>query len=103
MHSPKRSNGIGKPFISDSGNLVPANSKGIYKNRQVTVIEHILGGYRRGAKSNSPYISFTGNKGIIGNYGDYLIELDISSLRKAIRSGEVKNVAIFVNYHFISA
>jgi hypothetical protein len=94
LHSPKRPNGVGKPFISDSGNLVPANSKGIYKNRQVTVIEHILGGYRRGAKSNSPYISFTSNKGIVGNYGDYLIELDISALRKAIRSGEVKNVAI---------
>jgi Pre-toxin TG len=94
LHSPKRPNGVGKPFISDSGNLVPANSKGIYKNRQVTVIEHILGGYRREAKSNSPYISFTSNKGIVGNYGDYLIELDISALRKAIRSGEVKNVAI---------
>ncbi|WP_414085585.1 hypothetical protein [Geobacillus thermodenitrificans] len=94
LHSSKRPNGIGKPFISDSGNLVPANSKGIYKNRQVTVIEHILGGYRRKAKSNSPYISFTGNKLVVGNYGDYLIELDISSLRKAIRSGEVKNVAI---------
>jgi hypothetical protein len=94
LHSPKRPNGVGKPFISDSGNLVPANSKGIYKDRQVTVIEHILGGYRRGAKSNSPYISFTSNKGIVGNYGDYLIELDISALRKAIRSGEVKNVAI---------
>ncbi|MEB3750748.1 pre-toxin TG domain-containing protein [Geobacillus sp. FSL W8-0032] len=94
LHSSKRPNGIGKPFMSDSGNLVPANSKGIYKNRQVTVIEHILGGYRRKAKSNSPYISFTGNKLVVGNYGDYLIELDISSLRKAIRSGEVKNVAI---------
>jgi hypothetical protein len=56
LHSPKRSNGIGKPFISDSGNLVPANSKGIYKNRQVTVIEHILGGYRRGEQKQTALI-----------------------------------------------
>lgn len=32
------------------------------KMGQVTVTEHILGGYRKGAKSNSPYTSFTNNK-----------------------------------------
>ncbi|MFD2924795.1 ribonuclease YeeF family protein [Halobacillus naozhouensis] len=94
LHSPARANGVGKPFISESGNLVPANSSGIYKGRQVTVTEHILGGYRRGAKSNSPYTSFTINKGTVENYGDNLIELDISLLRKAIKSGEVKDIAI---------
>ena len=31
----------------------------MYKGRQVTVTEHILGGYRRGAKHNSPYTSFS--------------------------------------------
>ncbi|MFH0070652.1 ribonuclease YeeF family protein [Peribacillus sp. NPDC056705] len=94
LHSPKRPNGIGKPFIAESGNLVPANPTGLYKGRQVTVTEHILGGFRKGAKSNSPYTSFTINKNIIEGYGDTLIELDISALRKAIRNGEVNNVAV---------
>lgn len=61
----------------------------------MTVTEHILGGYRKGAKSNSPYTSFTNNKNVIGNYGENAIELDISALRKDIQSGKVKDVAIF--------
>ncbi len=94
LYSPKRPNGIGKPYISKSGNLVPANKDGLYKGRQVTVTEHILGGYRRGAKSNSPYTSFTNNNSVIGNYGENAIELDISALRKDIQSGKVKDVVI---------
>ncbi|MBY4605612.1 MULTISPECIES: ribonuclease YeeF family protein [Bacillus] len=94
-YATKRPNGIGKSYISpETGNLVPANKSGMYKGRQVTVTEHILGGYRRGGKSNSPYTSFTINKKIAKGYGDYTIELDISALRKAIRSGELKGVAI---------
>lgn len=60
----------------------------------MTVTEHILGGYRKGAKSNSPYTSFTNNKNVIGNYGENAIELDISALRKDIQSGKVKDVVI---------
>lgn len=94
-YAAKRENGIGKSYISpETGNLIPANKSGMYKGRQVTVMEHILGGYRRGGKSNSPYTSFTVNKKIAKGYGDHTIELDISSLRKAIRSGELKGVAI---------
>ena len=94
LHSPTRPNGIGKPYISSSGDLVPASRDGLYKGRQVTVTEHILGGYRKGAKSNSPYTSFTNNKNVIGNYGENGIELDISALRKDIQSGKVKDVVI---------
>ncbi|MED5102557.1 hypothetical protein [Niallia circulans] len=94
LHSPTRPNGIGKPHISSSGDLVPASKDGLYKGRQVTVTEHILGGYRKGAKSNSPYTSFTNNKNVIGNYGENAIELDISALRKDIQSGKVKDVVI---------
>ncbi|WP_121639459.1 ribonuclease YeeF family protein [Virgibacillus sp. Bac330] len=94
LYSPKRQNGIKKPHISNTGNLVPANKDGLYKERQVTVTEHILGGYRRGAKSNSPYTSFTNNKNVVGNYGGSTVELDISALRKNIRSGNVKDVVI---------
>ena len=94
LHSSTRSNGISKPNISSSGDLVPASKDGFYKGRQVTVTEHILGGYRKGAKSNSPYTSFTNNNNVIGNYGENTIELDISALRKDIQSGKVKDVVI---------
>ncbi|MFP7230032.1 pre-toxin TG domain-containing protein, partial [Bacillus altitudinis] len=94
IHSPTRPNGIGKPHISSSGNLVPASKEGLYKGREVTVTEHILGGYRKGAKSNSPYTSFTNNKNVIGNYGENAIELNISALRKDIQSGKLKDVVI---------
>ncbi|MBI6871350.1 hypothetical protein [Clostridium aciditolerans] len=94
LYSNMRPNGIPKSYISSEGNLIPANTEGIYKGRQVTVTEHILGGYRKGAKGNSPYTSFTFNKGIVEGYGNNLIELDISGLRKAIQSGEVTDVAI---------
>ncbi|WP_433960998.1 ribonuclease YeeF family protein [Bacillus altitudinis] len=94
LHSPTRPNGIGKPHISSSGNLVPASKEGLYKGREVTVTEHILGGYRKGAKSNSPYTSFTNNKNVIGNYGENAIELNISALRKDIQSGKLKDVVI---------
>ncbi|MCY9148782.1 ribonuclease YeeF family protein [Bacillus haynesii] len=94
-HAPKRPNGIGKSHISpETGNLVPANKTGIYQGRQVTVTEHVLGGYRKGGKSNSPYTSFTINQKVAKGYGENTIELDISGLRKAIRSGEVKDIVI---------
>ncbi|APT47379.1 ribonuclease YeeF family protein [Bacillus safensis] len=94
LHSPTRPNGIGKPHISSSGDLVSASKEGLYKGREVTVTEHILGGYRKGAKSNSPYTSFTNNKNVIGNYGENAIELNISALRKDIQSGKLKDVVI---------
>ncbi|MDX5484869.1 T7SS effector LXG polymorphic toxin [Bacillus pumilus] len=94
LHSPTRPNGIGKPHISSSGDLVPASKEGLYKGREVTVTEHILGGYRKGAKSNSPYTSFTNNKNVIGNYGENAIELNISALRKDIQSGKLKDVVV---------
>ncbi|MDE1418929.1 ribonuclease YeeF family protein [Bacillus licheniformis] len=94
-YEPKRPNGIGKSHISpETGNLVPANKTGMYQGRQVTVTEHVLGGYRKGGKSNSPYTSFTINQKVAKGYGDNTIELDISALRKAIRSGEVKDIVI---------
>ncbi len=94
-YEPKRPNGIGKSHISpETGNLVPANKTGMYQGRQVTVTEHVLGGYRKGGKSNSPYTSFTINQKVAKGYGENTIELDISALRKAIRSGEVKDIVI---------
>lgn len=95
LHSAKSPKGIGKSYIDpETGNLVPVNKTGMYKGRQVTVTEHILGGFRSAAKSNSPYTSFTVNKNVVKSYGDNTIELDFPALRKAIRSGELKDVAI---------
>ncbi|MFG6315988.1 T7SS effector LXG polymorphic toxin [Bacillus velezensis] len=95
VFSTKAPNGVVKSHIDpNSGNLIPANKSGMYKGRQVTVTEHILGGFRGAAKSNSPYTSFTINKNIITSYGDRTIEVDLPALRKAIRSGQVKGVAI---------
>ncbi|WP_332286690.1 ribonuclease YeeF family protein [Bacillus velezensis] len=95
LFSTKAPNGVVKSHIDpNSGNLIPANKYGMYKGRQVTVTEHILGGFRGAAKSNSPYTSFTINKNVITSYGDRSIELNLPALRKAIRSGEVKGVAI---------
>lgn len=94
LYSDVRTNGISKSYIDNDGNLVPANPNGIYNGRQVSVTEHILGGFRKGAKGNSPYTSFTFNNDIIQGYGNSHIEVDISGLRKAIQSGEVTDVAI---------
>ena len=94
LYSNVRNNGIRKSYISSEGDLIPASITGIYQGRQVTVTEHILGGYRRGAKGNSPYTSFTSNRNIVLGYGNNLITVDISKLRKAIRSGDVTGVAI---------
>jgi hypothetical protein len=94
LYSDIGKNRIRKSYISSEGDLMPANVTGIYKGRQVSVTEHILGGYRRGAKGNSPYTSFTSNQSIVSGYGNNLISVDISRLRKAIQSGEVTGVAI---------
>ncbi|PEW16955.1 pre-toxin TG domain-containing protein [Bacillus cereus] len=94
LRSTKNAKGIKKSYIDESSNLVPANKEGMYKGRQVTVTEHILGGYRKGAKNNSPYTSFSPNSGATVKYGDKSIELDFNGLRTAIRNGDVKDVAI---------
>ncbi|WP_374191397.1 pre-toxin TG domain-containing protein [Bacillus cereus group sp. N11] len=94
LRSIKNAMGIKKSYINESGNLVPANKEGMYKGRQVTVTEHILGGYRKGAKNNSPYTSFSPNNGATVKYEDNSIELDFNALRTAIRNGDVKDVAI---------
>jgi toxin YqcG len=67
---------------------------GTYKGRQVTVAEHILGGFRKDAKGNSPFTSLTPNAATVAGYGSGVIGVNISALRQAIRSGEVTGVAI---------
>lgn len=94
LRSTKNAKGIKKSYIDESGNLVPASKEGIHKGRQVTVTEHILGGYRKGGKNNSPFTSFSPNSGATVKYGDKSIELDFNGLRTAIRNGDVKDVAI---------
>ncbi len=91
--SPK--NGLRKPYINRAGDLRPASLTGQYKGRQVSVGEHVLGGFRGRAKSNSPFISLTPNGQVAAGYGKNVIKVDLKGLRAAIRSGEVKGVRIY--------
>jgi hypothetical protein len=99
LTSSTNAKGMKKPHISQSGNLVPANiagvqSSGKYKGQDVFHTEHILGGYRKKAKSNSSFTSFTPSEEIAEGYGKTLLKLDLPRLRKAIQSGRVQGVAI---------
>ena len=86
--------GIPKSYLNPAGDLVPANPTGMYQGRPVTPAEHILGGFRRGAKSNSPYTSFTPKGKVAGGYGGQKVTVDLAALRKAIQEGRVKGVEI---------
>ena len=94
LYEEKRPNGISKSHLNSVGDLVPANVDGIYKNRPVTVTEHILGGYRKGAKGNSPYTSFTNDKGIVATYGNNIIKVDLNGLIRDINAGKVRGVEV---------
>ncbi len=94
QYSSKRPNGISKSYVNSSGDLMPANVEGMYHGREVTVIEHVLGGFRKGAKANSPYTSFSSDQGISNKYGDSTIKVDVARLGNDIRSGQIKDVEI---------
>jgi hypothetical protein len=94
LRSATNAKGIGKSHVSSTGDLVPANLAGLHNGRPVTVAEHVLGGFRRGAKSNSPFTSFTPQRATAAGYGSEVVSVDIAVLRKAIRSGEVTGVAV---------
>ena len=94
---------IRKSYITDEGNLTPANLQGTYVTKRnpneiktVGVVQHILGGFRKNAKNNSPFTSFSFKEDVANkySYNNDIIEVDISGLRKAIQSGEVTDVAI---------
>ena len=97
LYDEKRPNGISKSHINSVGDLVPANVDGFYKDRQVTVTEHILGGYRKGAKGNSPYTSFTNDEGIVATYGNSIIKVDLKGLIRDINAGEVRGVEVLTH------
>ena len=94
LYSDKGLNGLKKAHIDSIGDLVPANIEGLYKGKEVSVTEHVLGGFRKGAKSNSPYISFTGDEGIIANYGSKIIKVDLNRLVADINSGKLRGVEV---------
>ncbi len=87
-------NGINKSYITPEGDLSPASPTGAYKDREVTVTEHILGGFRKTAKSNSPYTSFTDIEATTTNYGNNVIEIDVNRLTNDINSGKLTDVEI---------
>ncbi len=102
-YSEKRPNGISKSHLTSEGDLAPANIKGQYKGRMVTVAEHILGGYRKGAKGNSPYTSFTYEDGIVTNYGNNVIQVNLKEIIDDIVNGKLKGVEVLTPSHVQAA
>lgn len=91
--SPK--NGLNKPYVDAGGNLRPASLTGSYKDRTVSIGEHVLGGFRGPQKSNSPFISLTPDKIVASGYGSSTVTVDLKRLRAAIRSGAVSGITVY--------
>lgn len=85
-----------KSHLDKNGDLVPANPEGMYKGQEVTISDHLDGGWNAAKKGNSPYTSFSGNDDtVILKYGESKITLNLKGLKEAIASGEVKGVKVF--------
>jgi hypothetical protein len=82
-----------KSHIRMNGDLHPANPKGEYKGKEVTIEDHLDGRYNRAKKANSPFTSFSAD-GDVAYFGDTRIRLDLKGLRAAIECGEVQGVKI---------
>lgn len=95
--------GQAKAYINEEGDMVPADVKGLYEDKEVTIAEHVLGDAETGAKSHSPYISFSPRDGGVVFYGKTKVKLDLAGLREAISSGEVKGVQIFEHEEVLRA
>ncbi len=80
------------PFINAEGDLEPGNPSGMSKGVEITVENHIDGGWRK----RSPFTSFSVTDGITGRYGDgkTAVNLELKALRAAIAAGEVPGVSI---------
>lgn len=77
--------------------MVPANPQGIYKGREVTLADHVLGSYRPGRKSNSPFTSFTYDAGTATAWAPQtgnVLKLKLDELEQAIETGELIGVSV---------
>lgn len=102
LFSDTDANGYRKAHLNSDGDLEAANPAGTYNGKAVTVQDHILGSKNKRMKANSPYIS-VGTSGVLWKYGGEGegIKIDMQGLRKAIASGEVKNVEIIEHQQVI--
>lgn len=82
-----------KAFVNMEGDLCPADPKGMYRGKEVTVGHHVDGDWNTAIKGHSPYISFSADDGV-AKWGDKTIKLNYKELRRAIAAGEVKDVEI---------
>lgn len=57
-------------FINAEGDLEPANPSGMWKGVEITVENHVDGGWRKHLKGSSPFTRFSVTDGITGRYGD---------------------------------
>ena len=87
-------NGRPKSHINEQGDLVPANSEGIFNGKPVDAVDHVLGFLFSDAKSYSPYISLSLKEGVAIRFGNEKITVNIEALRKAVSLGELPSTEI---------
>lgn len=94
--------GLKKSHLNESGDLTPANPEGKLGSQKVEIIDHIVEEDHL-LKANSPYTS-VGTSGVVFKYGEGKgVAVDVAGLRKAILSGEVKDVEILEHDQVIKA
>ena len=83
-----------KSHINEQGDLVPANSEGIFNGKPVDAVDHVLGFLFSDAKSYSPYISLSLKEGVAVRFGNEKLTVNIEALRKAVSLGELPSTEI---------
>jgi hypothetical protein len=91
-----------KSSLNEAGDLVPPDPAGLYKGREVTIVEHVNGGWSKAAKAHSPYTSF-GHDGVVGKYGGKEIKVDLDKLRSAIAGNDLQGVQVVEHGEIIEA
>ncbi|CAN5319316.1 hypothetical protein BH11CYA1_BH11CYA1_48240 [soil metagenome] len=103
IYSPLDNNGLRKSHINEAGDLVPANTEGLFNGKEVNPAEHIVASKYPNPKNNSPFTS-VGTNGVIWKYGDGKgVKIDMKSLREEIKSGELKGIEIIEHGNLIEA
>lgn len=78
-----------KSHINEQGDLVPADSKGLYKGKPVDIVDHLCGYIFDNAKQHSPFTSLTIKDGLVVKFGNEKITVNLDALRQAIEQGKV--------------
>lgn len=101
VYSPLNTKGRRKAHVNENGDLVPANPEGIHNGKKVTIAQHLAPKWSKGAKANSPYISFSTTDGVTTKFGPQRISLDVKALRSSIEEGETVGVKIYEHHEVL--